>query len=99
MHTVSSFAFGLAVGGLASVTVVREAIPLREHVWAIGLSLAMGVPIFFLLFLWYKSLLKSIRTVLGEKGGTVISSILTFQVVTTAMLFLLIVSIFYAAIA
>lgn len=95
---MACFVFGLAVGAFAAVTVVREAVPLRDHAWMIGIALLTGIPICALLFVWYRALLRSIRTVLGEKGGGIISSIMTFQLVTIVILFLLIVSILYAAI-
>ena len=78
---------------------VREAIPLRDHVWAIGLSLLTGAPIMVIMYMWFKSLLKKVRLVLGEKGGDVISSILIFQIVALLIVFLIVISILYAAIA
>jgi len=93
------FTFGLCFGGFMAVAVVREAVPLRDHAWSIGISLLTGVPIFYLLYRWYKTLLHSVRTVLGEKGGAVISSIVTFQIVAMTIIFLIVISILYAAIA
>ena len=92
------FFFGLSVGGFTTVAVIREAVPLRDHVWAIGLSLVTGAPVIFLMFLWYRSLIKSLLLAFGQKGGSIISSILTFQIVATILIFLVIVSIFFAAI-
>ena len=93
------FIFGLCFGGLMAVTVVREAVPLRDHAWSIGLSLLAGAPIFYLLYRWYNALLKSVRQALGEKGSAVIGSILTFQIVAMTIIFLIVISILYAAIA
>ena len=93
------FALGLAVGCFTAVTVVREAIPLRDHVWAIGISVVCAVPILLALVLWYIRVVSACRRVLGAKGGEVINAILTFQVVSTVLLFLILMSIFYAAIA
>jgi len=93
------FTFGLCFGGFMAVTVVREAIPLRSHVWMISISLLTGAPIFYMLYRWYHSLLKSVHAVLGEKGGNVISSILTFQIVAMTIIFLIVISVLYAAIA
>ena len=92
------FSFGVAVGSFAAVTVVREAIPLRDHVWAIGISVAFAVPILAALAVWYLRVVSACRRVLGAKGGEVINTILTFQVVSIALLFLILMSIFYAAI-
>ena len=93
------FVFGFCLGGFLAVTVVREAIPLRDHAWAIGLSLLTGAPIMVILYMWFKALLKKVRLVLGEKGGDVISSIVTFQLVALLIIFLIVISILYAAIA
>lgn len=98
-QTLLGFVFGFCLGGFLAVTVVREAVPLRDHVWAIGLSLLTGVPIIAIMFMWFKSLLKKVRVVLGEKGGDVVSSILTFQIVASLIIFLIVISILYAAIA
>lgn len=93
------FLFGVAVGSFTAVTVVREAIPLRDHVWAIGISVATAVPILIALAFWYLRVVNACRRVLGVKGGEVINAILTFQIVSNALLLLILMSIFYAAIA
>lgn len=98
-QTMLGFVFGFCLGGFLAVTVVREAIPLRDHVWAIGLSLLTGAPIIVIMYMWFKSLLRKVRVVLGEKGGDVISSILTFQIAALLIIFLIVISILYAAIA
>jgi len=98
-QTMLGFVFGFCLGGFLAVTVVREAIPLRDHVWAIGLALLTGTPIVVIMYIWFKSLLKKVRMVLGEKGGDMISAILTFQVVAMLLIFLIVISILYAAIA
>lgn len=98
-QTMLGFVFGFSLGGFLAVTVVREAVPLRDHVWAIGLALLTGAPIIAIMFIWFKSLLKKVRVVLGEKGGDVISAILTFQIVASMIIFLIVVAILYAAIA
>ena len=98
-QTMLGFVFGFCLGGFLAVTVVREAIPLRDHVWAIGLSLLTGAPIIVIMYMWFKSLLRKVRVVLGDKGGDVISSILTFQIAALLIIFLIVISILYAAIA
>ena len=98
-QTMLGFIFGFCMGGFLAVTVVRESIPLRDHVWAIGLALLTGVPMITLMYMWFKSLLRKVRLILGEKGGDVISSIVTFQIVAMLIIFLIVISILYAAIA
>ena len=94
-----AFLFGLCMGALTALTIIREAVPLQSHVWSIGLASVAGLPIFLMLFFWYKSLLKSVRVVLGEKGGGLIGSIVTFQVTAMTIIFLIVLTIFFAAIA
>jgi hypothetical protein len=92
------FFFGVAVGGFAAVTIVREALPLRDHAWAIGISLVCSVPILIGLAVWYLRVVKTCRQLLGPKGGEMINSILTFQLASNALLILILMSIFFAAI-
>ena len=93
------FSFGLAVGGFGAVTVVREAVPLQSHIWMIGISLACAVPILIGLLVWYLRVVNVCRQMLGPKGGQMINAVLTFQLVSNALLILILMSIFYAAIA
>jgi hypothetical protein len=99
LKVLAVFSFGLAVGGFGAVTVVREAVPLQSHVWAIGTSLACAVPILLGLVFWYLRVVNVCRQMLGPKGGEMINAILTFQLVSNALLILILMSIFYAAIA
>ncbi len=93
------FFFGLAVGGFFSVTVIREAVPLRDHVWMIALSLAFGIPIILGLVFWYIHVVKVTQKALGPKGGELISQLIGFQLASTVLIFIILLSIFYAAIA
>lgn len=94
-----AFVLGVCVGGFGAVTVVREAVPLRAHVYAIGLSLIFGLPILLFLFAWYLRTVARCRKLFGDKGGNVVGSILAFIVISLALLFVIVVGIFYAAVA
>jgi hypothetical protein len=48
---------------------------------------------------WYLRVVNICRQMLGPKGGEMINAILTFQLVSNALLILILMSIFYAAIA
>lgn len=98
-NAIAIFFLGLAVGGFFAVVVVREAVPLRDHVWMIGMSMAAGSPIIAALLYWYFRLARAMRTTLGPKGGALIAQILGFQIVSTILVFIVLLSIFYAAIA
>ena len=94
----TAFAFGVCVGGFGAVTVIREAVPLRDHVYAIGLSLLFGFPILSFLFVWYLKTMNNCKRVFGEKGGKIVGSLLAFLVVSVALFFVVVLGIFYAAV-
>lgn len=98
LKNLAIFFSGVAVGGFLAVTVVREAVPLRDHVWVIGICVACAVPILGGLIYWYFRVIAACRRVLGAKGGEMINTILTFQLVSTAVVIMILMSIFYAAI-
>lgn len=94
----ATFVFGMATGGFFAVTVVREAVPLRDHVWMIGITLAAGFPIIVGLIWWYMLLVRHTVRALGSKGGQLISHILAFQLASTVIIVALLLSFFYAAV-
>jgi hypothetical protein len=96
---ILTFCFGVFVGGFLSIVVIREAIPLRDHYLMIGIISAAGSIVVLVLIGWYFRVIKICRTAFGDKGGGVINSLLSFLVVSTALMFMVIVGIFYAAIA
>lgn len=98
-YTLLVFFFGLAVGGFFAVTVVREAVPLKSHVWMIGLSVLFGGPIVLIIVFWYMRLMGSVKQILGQKGGDIVSQILSFQIVSMVLIVLILISVLYAAIA
>ena len=99
LKILAIFFFGLSVGGFGAVTVVREAIPLKSHAWMIAITLACTIPILGGLVLWYLRVVNTCRQLLGPKGGQMINSILTFQLISNALLILILMSIFFAAVA
>jgi hypothetical protein len=99
LKIIAVFSFGLVVGGFLAVTIVREAVPLQSHVWMIAITAACGAPILLGLVVWYLRVVNICRQMLGPKGGEMINAILTFQLVSNALLILILMSIFYAAIA
>jgi hypothetical protein len=65
----------------------------------IGIISALGSVILLVIIGWYFRVIRVCQTAFGEKGGGVINSLLSFLVVSTALMFMVIVGIFYAAIA
>jgi uncharacterized Tic20 family protein len=99
VSTIFTFCFGVVVGGFLTIIAIREAIPLRDHYMAILVSSIFAVFIVAALILWYFKVVKVCYKVLGEKGGGMINTILSFLLVSIVLLFLVVVGIFYAAIA
>ncbi len=96
---IFTFCFGLVVGGFFATIAIREAIPLRDHYKAIIISGVLAAIVVSALIRWYFKVVRLCYQVLGAKGGGMINSILSFLLVSIVLLFLLVVGIFYAAIA
>ncbi|RKY75944.1 hypothetical protein DRQ12_10995 [candidate division KSB1 bacterium] len=99
LSNVLIFLMGLLLGGFGAVTVVREAVPLRDHFYAIVIYSLFTIPVLLILLVWYMRVVKTCKAILGEKGGKLISSIMSFLLIATIVLFILIVGIFFTAIA
>ncbi len=96
--TLLTFFFGVMTGGFFAVAVVREAVPLRDHVWMIGLTLLFGAPILVMLGMWYFRLMETVKQAMGPKGGEVIGQILSFQLASFILFALIFIVILYAAV-
>lgn len=96
-RTFLAFLFGLAMGTMGAVTVVREAVPLRNHVVMIGIYLAGAVPMVLIVFFWYLHVVRTFRKLLGEKAGALVSNFTTLVFVGLFVMYLLVVGLFYAA--
>jgi hypothetical protein len=97
--TIFAFCFGVVVGSFIATIVIREAIPLRDHYKVIILTSIFAMIIVAALIIWYFKVVNGCYKVLGPKGGGMINTILSFLLVSIVLLFLLVVGIFYAAIA
>jgi len=99
LSIISSFCFGVTFGVFFTIIVIREAFPLREHYIALSVCSVLAVIITLVLIVWYFRVLSASRRAFGEKGGGIINTILSFLLVSIILIFILIVGIFYAAIA
>ena len=99
ISTIFAFCFGTVLGAFVATITIREALPLREHYIAIIISAVLSIIIVIGLILWYFNVVNSCRRILGQRGGRLCNSILSFLIVSIAILFILIVGIFFAAIA
>jgi len=97
--TIFAFCFGVVVGCFVATIVIREAVPLRDHYQVIIISSIFAVIIGAALIMWYFKVVNVCYKVLGNKGGGMINTIMSFLLVSIVLIFLLVVGIFYAAIA
>lgn len=88
----------MVLGAFVAVIVIREAVPLRDHYIAIIICSVFASIIVFGLILWYLKVVNSCRKAFGEKGGTIINTIMSFLLVSISLLYILVVGIFYMAI-
>ncbi len=99
LTSVAIFFFGTVFGSFFATIVIREAIPLRDHYVMISMSFVSSAILMSGLLFWYFKVVNSCKKVFGEKGGGMINSIMSFLLVSIGIFYLLVVSIFYMAIA
>ena len=99
IYLLLSFVLGLLLGNFLSLTILREAVPLRNHIYMIGFASISIIPIFIFLVVWYYQILRSLEKLIGSKGGHLIGIILAFIVVTNILIFVTVSAIFFAAVA
>ena len=99
LSSVLIFIMGVLLGGFGAVTIIREAVPLREHFYTVVTCVIFTIPIFIILLIWYTKVIDTCRIILGEKGGKLIGSIITFLLISTLIFFILVVGIFFSAVA
>lgn len=99
LSVIFTFCFGVAFGTFFTIIVIREAVPLREHYVAMAACSILALIITAGLIFWYFKVINASRKAFGEKGGGIINTILSFLLVSIVLIFVLVVGIFYAAIA
>ena len=93
------FLFGFCLGGFIAVSIVREAVPLRDHYYIVVIYSIYIIPIIVALIVWYINIIRSCRKILGDEKGDFIGTILTYVLVSVLVIFILVIGIFYTAIA
>ena len=93
------FLLGVCLGTFLTVTIIREALPLKQHFPVVVIYTLCITPIFLILFFWYLHIIKVIRHVFGSKEGEAIILIILFLIVTTVLVFSLLSGLFFFAIA
>lgn len=93
------FCLGTVLGGFVATVVIREAVPLRDHYVAIIISFVSSGILICGLIAWYFKVIKACKVAFGQKGGSIINTIMSFLLVSVCLLYIIVVSIFYMAIA
>ena len=96
---MGAFVVGLFLGVFASVTLIREAVPLRNHIYVTATFVGAFIPILIVMWLWFLSVSKLLEKGLGEKGGKIFSQILAFLLVAEVILFIFVAGFYFTAIA
>ena len=96
---LGSFVVGLFLGSFAAITVIREAVPLRNHIFVTITFVGAFLPILIVLWLWFLAIVKGIRQALGEKAGKLILNLITFLLVAEVILFIFVAGFYFTAIA
>ncbi len=93
------FCLGTVLGGFVATVAIREAVPLRDHYLAIIISVVCSGVLICGLIAWYFKVIKACKIAFGQKGGAIINTIMSFLLVSVCLLYIIVVSIFYMAIA
>jgi len=98
LSRVLIFFAGFCLGGFIAVTVIREALPLRDHYVIIGLYILYVIPIIIALSYWYVKIINSCRQMFGEEKGSFIGTILSFILLSVLIIFILVIGMHYTAV-
>jgi len=92
------FLTGFCLGGFIAVSIIREALPLRDHATIIVIYFIYIIPIIIALICWYAVILKSCRKMFGEEKGSFIGTMLSFFLLSVLVIFILVAGIYYTAV-
>ncbi|MBC8184186.1 hypothetical protein H8E88_24090 [candidate division KSB1 bacterium] len=92
------FFSGFCLGGFLAVSIIREALPLRDHVVIIVIYVIYLIPIIIALTYWYVKIIQSCRQMFGEEKGSFIGTILSFILLSVLVIFILVIGMYYTAV-
>lgn len=96
---IGAFVVGLFLGSFAAITVIRESVPLRSHIFVTLTFVGAFIPILIVMWYWFLTLSKQLTKNLGTKGGTIFTQILAFLLVAEVILFIFVAGFYFTAIA
>lgn len=96
---IGSFVVGLFLGSFAAITLIREAVPLRDHIFVTLTFVVSFIPILIVLWFWFIHINKSLKGSIGEKGGKIFMQLIVFLLVAEVILFVFIAGFYFTAIA
>ena len=92
------FLAGFCLGGFIAVSIIREALPLRDHAYIIVIYTIYTIPIIVALAYWYVKIIKSCNQIFGEDKGSFIGTILSFILLSVLVIFILVIGMYYTAV-
>ncbi len=96
---LGSFVVGLFLGSFAAITLIREAVPLRSHIYLTLTFVGAFIPILIVLWLWFVAIVRELRKALGEKAGKLLLHLIAFLLVAEVILFIFVAGFYFTAIA
>lgn len=96
---IGAFVLGVFLGGFASITMIREAVPLRDHIYLTATFIGAFIPILIVMWFWFLSVARQLEKGIGEKGGRIFTQVLSFLLVAEVILFIFVAGFYFTAIA
>ncbi len=89
----------MCLGSFAAITVIRESVPLRSHIFVTLTFVGSFIPILIVLWWWFLGIVKQMKISLGEKGGKLFIQLIAFLLVAEVILFIFVAGFYFTAIA
>ena len=96
---IGALVVGLFLGSFAAITVIRESVPLRDHIFVTLTFVGAFIPILIVMWFWFLSISRLLSKNLGAKGGNLFTQVLAFLLVAEVILFIFVAGFYFTAIA
>ena len=95
---IGALVVGLFLGSFAAITVIRESVPLRDHIFVTLTFVGAFIPILIVMWFWFLSISRLLSKNLGAKGGNLFTQVLAFLLVAEVILFIFVAGFYFTAI-
>ena len=96
---IGALVVGLFLGSFAAITVIRESVPLRDHIFVTLTFVGAFIPILIVMWFWFLSISRQLSKNLGAKGGNIFTQVIAFLLVAEVILFIFVAGFYFTAIA